>query len=80
MSFLRAFSGAYFEGRDVSMNGTFRPANTDERDGTRPHIYETLFPGYIVCHVLYVRDPRDVLSWLPFCKSDGPCYLDAAED
>jgi hypothetical protein len=31
MSFLRAFSGAYFEGRGVSMNGTFRHANTDER-------------------------------------------------
>ena len=61
------------------MNGTFRHANTDERDGTGPHIYETLFPGYIVCHVLYVRDPRDVLFWLPFWKSDGPCYLDATE-
>jgi hypothetical protein len=61
------------------MNETFRHANTDERDSRRPHICETLFPGYIVCHVLYVRDHRDVIPRLPFWKSDGPCYLAAAE-
>ena len=72
-SFMRRVFGVY--GRSILAFSL-----KDEGDGTGPHIYETLFPGYIVCHVLYVRDPRDVLSWLPFWKSDGPCCLDAAEN